>query len=192
MPGFHEGRSPRNKGLRYPADPPTVEEIIAVMCAAGDSAERGASASADRHPFATRPGMATAPGARHRATNAGSRIRRARSSGASGNLTAMVDDDAIIAAVTDPDGHQVVLLARIWEQKITVDHPELARHRQAVMETVARPDQVEVDALPARTRFHRRGAGPSRWLLAVVSYEQQPGRIITALANRKDPKQWTS
>ena len=36
MPGFHEGRAPRNKGLRYPADPPTVEEIIAVMHAAGD------------------------------------------------------------------------------------------------------------------------------------------------------------
>ena len=30
-PGFHEGRAPRNKGRRYPADPPTVEEIIAVM-----------------------------------------------------------------------------------------------------------------------------------------------------------------
>ena len=31
MPGFHEGRAPRNKGRRYPADLPTVEEIIAVM-----------------------------------------------------------------------------------------------------------------------------------------------------------------
>ena len=39
MPGFHQGRSPRNKGLRYPADPPTIEEIIAVMRAAGDSAD---------------------------------------------------------------------------------------------------------------------------------------------------------
>lgn len=29
MPGFHEGHAPRNKGRRYPADPPTVEEIIA-------------------------------------------------------------------------------------------------------------------------------------------------------------------
>ena len=38
MPGFHAGRPPRNKGLRYPADPPTVEEIIAVMRAAGDGA----------------------------------------------------------------------------------------------------------------------------------------------------------
>jgi site-specific recombinase XerD len=38
MPGCHAGRPPRNKGLRYPADPPKVEEIIAVMRAAGDDA----------------------------------------------------------------------------------------------------------------------------------------------------------
>jgi integrase len=37
-PGFHAGRPPRNKGLRYPADPPKVEEIVAVMRAAGDDA----------------------------------------------------------------------------------------------------------------------------------------------------------
>src|ERR671926_122911 len=36
MPGFHAGRPPRNKGRRYPADPPAVEEIVAVMRAAGD------------------------------------------------------------------------------------------------------------------------------------------------------------
>jgi hypothetical protein len=34
--GYHRGRPPRNKGLRYPADPPAVEEIIAVMRCAGD------------------------------------------------------------------------------------------------------------------------------------------------------------
>src|SRR5687768_7032479 len=38
-PGYHAGRPPRNKGMRYPADPPTVEEIIAVMRQVG----------ADRH-----------------------------------------------------------------------------------------------------------------------------------------------
>jgi integrase len=38
MPGFHAGRPPHNKGLRYPADPPKVEEIIAVMRASGDDA----------------------------------------------------------------------------------------------------------------------------------------------------------
>ncbi len=31
MPGYHAGRPPRNKGRRYPADPPTVEEIVGVM-----------------------------------------------------------------------------------------------------------------------------------------------------------------
>jgi site-specific recombinase XerD len=39
MPGYHAGRPPRNKGMCYPADPPTVEEIIAVMRKTG----------ADRH-----------------------------------------------------------------------------------------------------------------------------------------------
>jgi len=38
MRGFHAGRPPRNKGLHYPADPPKVEEVIAVMRAAGDDA----------------------------------------------------------------------------------------------------------------------------------------------------------
>lgn len=36
MPGYRAGCSPRNKGVRYPADPPRVEEIIAVMRTAGD------------------------------------------------------------------------------------------------------------------------------------------------------------
>ena len=30
-PGFRAGIAPRNKGQRYPADPPTVDEIVAVM-----------------------------------------------------------------------------------------------------------------------------------------------------------------
>jgi site-specific recombinase XerD len=38
MPGFHAGRPPHHKGLRYPADPPKIEEIVAVMRAAGDDA----------------------------------------------------------------------------------------------------------------------------------------------------------
>jgi hypothetical protein len=31
LPGYHAGRPPRNKGKRYPADPPTIDEIVAVM-----------------------------------------------------------------------------------------------------------------------------------------------------------------
>ena len=36
LPEFHAGRPPRNKGTRYPADPPTIEEIVTVMRHAGD------------------------------------------------------------------------------------------------------------------------------------------------------------
>jgi hypothetical protein len=45
LPDFHSGRPPRNKGVRYPADPPTTEEIVTVMRRAGttstDSADAG-------------------------------------------------------------------------------------------------------------------------------------------------------
>jgi site-specific recombinase XerD len=44
LPGHHAGRMPRNKGQRYPADPPTVEEIIGVMRQTRD----------DRHGFRVR------------------------------------------------------------------------------------------------------------------------------------------
>jgi len=36
MPGYHAGRPARNKGIRYPADPPAVDEIVAVMRHTGD------------------------------------------------------------------------------------------------------------------------------------------------------------
>jgi site-specific recombinase XerD len=44
MPGYHTGRPPGNKGLRYPADPPTVDEIVAVL----------RHTPADRHGFRIR------------------------------------------------------------------------------------------------------------------------------------------
>ena len=35
MPGYHRDRPPPNKGDQYPADRPTVEEIVAVMRTVG-------------------------------------------------------------------------------------------------------------------------------------------------------------
>ena len=54
MPRFHEGRAPRNKGRRYPADPPTVEEIVAVMRCRRHHRRRSV-AGADRDSVARRP-----------------------------------------------------------------------------------------------------------------------------------------
>ena len=39
LPGYHRGRPPRNKGEQYPADPPTVEEIVGVMRTVGDRSD---------------------------------------------------------------------------------------------------------------------------------------------------------
>jgi site-specific recombinase XerD len=36
LPGYHAGRPPGNKGRLYPADPPTVEEIVSVMRQSGN------------------------------------------------------------------------------------------------------------------------------------------------------------
>ena len=47
MPGFHSGRPPRNKGRRYPADPPKVKEIVAVILT-GPTRGRGWSPAAAR------------------------------------------------------------------------------------------------------------------------------------------------
>ena len=99
-------------------------------------------------------------------------------------------DEHLLAELRDPDGRSVVLLARIWEDKITKDHPELREHLEHVLGTVTKPDHAEPDPRARRRRYYRRRVGPSRWLLVVVSFEQQPGRIITAVATRKDPMRW--
>src|SRR5215469_16206251 len=39
MHGYHRGRPPRNKGEHYPADPPTVQEIVAVTRTISDRAD---------------------------------------------------------------------------------------------------------------------------------------------------------
>ena len=54
LPGHRRGLPPRNKGMRYPADPPTVEEIVLVMRHAGDRPHGHAVARADRGDVASR------------------------------------------------------------------------------------------------------------------------------------------
>jgi hypothetical protein len=115
---------------------------------------------------------------------------RRSSSGPCGSLPLNGERRAPCCQLHRPRGSRGRAALPNLEDKIARDHPELVDHLEAVLETVAKPDHIEADALSDRTRFYRRGVGPSRWLMAVVSYEQQPARIITALASRKDPKRW--
>jgi hypothetical protein len=99
----------------------------------------------------------------------------------------------ILGVATDPSGTPVVLLRRVWQDKVIRDHPEVASLFDAVLRAVAAPDYVEGDPIRAdRKRYFARAAGPSRWLLVVVSYEQAPARIISAFAHRKDPPRWSA
>lgn len=96
------------------------------------------------------------------------------------------------AETRDPDGLRVVVPAALWQEKILRDHPELAPHLADVLRAIAEPDRVLPDPVyERRRRYHLRGAGPSRWLLVVVSYEQEPARLISAFGNRKDPRSWS-
>jgi hypothetical protein len=52
---FHLGRTPGNKGMSYPADPPRVEEIVAVMRQGGQRCPRRPAAWTDRGAMAGGP-----------------------------------------------------------------------------------------------------------------------------------------
>ena len=53
LPTFHAGQSPRNKGMRYPADPPTTEEIVR-LAARRRHGPRSPAARPDRRAVARR------------------------------------------------------------------------------------------------------------------------------------------
>jgi len=103
-----------------------------------------------------------------------------------------VTDEAIAGEARDPDGKRVVVPRLLWEEKLLRDHPEVGPHLADVLRTVGEPDHVAVDPVyERRRRYYLQDAGPSRWLLVVVSYEQEPARVITAFGNRKDPPSWS-
>lgn len=101
----------------------------------------------------------------------------------------------MLAEASTPDGVRVVLYEDTWHEHVLdsqTGHPELACHLDAVLGAISAPDHREPDARDGRERFFLRDAGPSRWLLVVVSFEQEPARIVTALgyAHGRSPTGW--
>jgi len=97
----------------------------------------------------------------------------------------------VVGEARDSAGVRVVVPSELWQDKILRDHPELATHLDDVLRAVAEPDQILDDPIyKQRRRHYLRGAGPSRWLLVVLSYEQEPARVISAFGIRKDPRSW--
>jgi hypothetical protein len=57
----------------------------------------------------------------------------------------VASDERRLAEMRDPEWRVVVLLARIWSDKILCDHPELRAHLDELIATVAAPDHIEAD-----------------------------------------------
>ncbi|HXE46414.1 MAG TPA: hypothetical protein VN635_14625 [Conexibacter sp.] len=97
--------------------------------------------------------------------------------------------EEVIDEAIDPEGARVVLLARVWDDKVLRDHAELDGYLPEVLRAVHAPDHVEPDpTYEQRRRFHLRGVGPSRWLMVVVSYEQEPGADHLRVWEPKGPE----
>jgi hypothetical protein len=94
--------------------------------------------------------------------------------------------DEIPATVVDPDRRKVELTKERWAH-IIAGHPELARHRDDVVETVRAPSRRLSGPTSGEEWFYREGVGPSRWLKVVVRYEANRGWIVTAFARRRMP-----
>jgi hypothetical protein len=100
-------------------------------------------------------------------------------------------DEELVGEAYDLDGNRVVIPTEIWRGKVLKDHPELSRHLNDALRAIYSPDHVDPDpSFRDRRRHYLRGAGPSRWLLVVLSYEQEPVRLISAFPRRKDPDSW--
>jgi hypothetical protein len=106
-----------------------------------------------------------------------------------------VNDRPVLAEATTPDGIRVVVFEDTWRHHILdprVGHAEMAPYLDALLAVIATPDHREPDERRGRERFYKQGAGPSRWLMVVVSFEQEPARVITALGygHGRSPAGW--
>jgi hypothetical protein len=91
----------------------------------------------------------------------------------------------LLAKTKTPEGVRVVLFTDTWREHITEPgegHPEIGPYLKDVLTTVSSPDYRELDTRPGRERFYKHDVGPGSWLFAVVSFEREPARIVTAYA----------
>ena len=160
MPGHNAGQAPRNKGRVYPADPPTVDEIVAVMrqtppdraWAQGPGADRGAmarrtadagSAVADR--VRSRPAPRVDPDSpRQREPSAGSR---------DGRLGVVRSSRAMARRPCRAAGRRAVLRDRRADARPAVVSDRRTRRAAPVRARGWRSAQVRASSLCRRWRY---------------------------------------
>jgi hypothetical protein len=94
---------------------------------------------------------------------------------------------SVLAAVDDPDGRRVELVAERWENIVT-RHPELADLRGEIMQALsAAPSDRRSGRRPGQEWLYLAAIGPSRWLKVIVDFDAGVGRIVTAFPRRDLP-----
>lgn len=93
-----------------------------------------------------------------------------------------------LARTTDPDGREVVLDERAYGHLVDRRRRHLLDQRPVIIDAVSRPDHRESDPAAGRERFYRYNPITRRWLRVVVDFEETPGVVVTALAQRSDPR----
>jgi hypothetical protein len=95
-----------------------------------------------------------------------------------------------------PEGVRVVLFEDTWRGHILDPHghPELESYLHVVLAVIAEPDHREPDSRPGRERFFKRESGLTTWVMAVVDFQPDPARIVTALGrgHGRSPSGWTT
>jgi hypothetical protein len=96
--------------------------------------------------------------------------------------------DEPVARTTDPDGRDVVFDERVYGHLLDRRRRHLLDQLAVIVEAVARPDHHEDDPIAGRERFYRYNPITERWLRVVVDFGEEPGFVVTALAQRTDPR----
>ena len=87
-------------------------------------------------------------------------------------------------ALIDPTGFQAILTERTWAEHIATKHPEVARLRDRVVETIKSPDAIHFGKRDPSCRIYTKryadtpGVGKELTLLVFVRSES--GRVATA------------
>jgi hypothetical protein len=93
-----------------------------------------------------------------------------------------------VRGTTDPEGRFVVF---DWESHLHLkdrNRHGLLADVKAILAVVNRPDHHELDPRSGRERFYRQHLDQRRWMRVVVDFDEDPGRVVTAIIQRYDPR----
>ena len=98
-----------------------------------------------------------------------------------------VDDNTVIASVTSPQGRTVELTRAKWAY--VQRHVEMRGELDLLLTAIRGPDFQEPDPRPGRERYWLRTQPPFpfAWLRAVVQFEGDVDRVVTAFGQDNDP-----